>query len=148
MRLTDSALKRVNEFVDKLHHYVRDTEEIALDDGIDRLRDSVVKAAALLSFYDGHDSIELFEMLVAIEQGERWFKAFQKVFRDVSGSEFSRRCDELESYIDSGKGHMRTEAAIYRNFSYRTTEFGELSQSLTKQGRIRHHMRQGKWEAL
>lgn len=148
MRLTDAALKRVNEFVDKLHRYVRDTEEIALDDGIDRLRDSVVKAAALLSLYNGHEEVQLFEMLVAIGQGERWFKAFQKVFRDVSGSEFSRRCNDLEAFVTGGNGHMRTEAEIYKKFSFRTTEFGELTQSLVKQGRLRHHMKQGKWESL
>ena len=119
-----------------------------MDDGIDRLRDSVVKCAALLSYHNGRDNVGEFEMLVAIRQGEAWFKEFQKMFRAVSGSEFSRRCDELEAYIASGPGRIRREDSIYKRFSYRTTEFGELSSSLIKQGRIRHVPKQNKWEAL
>ena len=148
MRLSDGALKRINDFADKLHTFVQQSEDTALDDGIDRLRDSVVKAAALLSFHNGHDQVEDFETLVAIEQGERWFKAFQKVFRDVSGSEFSRKCDEMEKYIAAGPGRQRSESAIYKRFAYKTTEFGEISSSLQKQGRIPHVPKQPKWEAL
>ena len=148
MRLSPKALLRANLFVDKLHRYAQASEDTALDDGIDRLRDSVVKCAALLSYHNGRDNVGEFEMLVAIRQGEAWFKAFQKMFRAVSGSEFSRRCDELEAYIASGPGRIRREDSIYKRFSYRTTEFGELSSSLIKQGRIRHVPKQNKWEAL
>jgi len=148
MRVSMPALVRVNQFVDKLHRFVQSSEDTALDDGIDRLRDSVVKAAALLSYHDGLDEVGELEMLVAIEQGERWFKAFQKVFRDVSGSEFSRRCDELEKFISTGQGRQRTESAIYKRFSYRTTEFETIIGTLVKQGRIRHVPKQDKWEAL
>ena len=147
-RLTPDALARANAFVNKLHLFVQMSDDTALDDGIDRLRDSVIKCAALLSFHNGKKAIEDFEMLVAIEQGERWFKAFQKVFRDVSGSEFSRDCDELENYIATGQGRQRSESAIFKRFSYRTTEFNDISSSLVKQGRIRRVNKQDKWECL
>jgi hypothetical protein len=148
MRVSTPALIRVNQFVDKLHRFVQSSEDTALDDGVDRLRDSVVKAAALLSYHDGLNEVGELEMLVAIEQGERWFTDFQKVFRDVSGSEFSRRCDELEKFISTGTGKQRTESAIYKRFSYRITEFETLINTLVKQGRVRHVPKQDKWEGI
>ena len=146
MSIAPTALDRINQFVNDLHSYTLGRGDEVLDAGVDRLRDSVVKAAGLLSYHNGLKQIEDFEMLVAIRQGEVWFHDFERMLSEVSSSAFGRTCDEVEQFIMAGADHSRPESSIYRHFTMRPNEFNDTMQALTRQGRIKKE--KGKWRVL
>ncbi len=150
LRLTFShdALARINHFTDSLHRYAQSVHDRILDAGIDRLRDSVMKAATLLSYHNGNKRIELFETLVAIRQGELWFNDFKRMLNAVSTSAFGAKCDEMEMFISTGPNHSRTEAAVLKRFQYKLRDYGEIRDVLVRQGRVRMHGKKGLLEAI
>lgn len=148
MSFSPKALSRINKFTESLHMYALEKHDKTLDGGIDRLRDSVMKLAALLSYHHGNENIELFEVLVAINQGQRWFRDFQRMLGAVSLSAFGQQCDELESYVRTGADGKRTEAAVLRKFQYKMRDYEDILAVLSKQGRIRRLGKEGKLEAL
>jgi len=146
MSIENEALDRINQFVNDLHEYTLGRGDEVLDAGVDRLRDSVVKAAGLLAYHNGLSSVPEFEMLVAIRQGELWFRDFERILNEVSASAFGRTCDEVEQFIAAGADHSRLESAIYRHFTLRPNEFDDIMKSLVKQGRIKKS--DGRWRVL
>lgn len=147
-RFTKEAINRVNRFTEALHQYAIRQQDKTLDGGIDRLRDSVMKLAALLSYHHGNEQIELFEVLVAIKQGELWFRDFQRMLDAVSTSAFGQQCDELEAYVRTGTNGQRSEAQVLRKFQYKLRDYDDILSVLSRQGRIRRIGREGKLEAL
>ena len=141
------ARKRMNQFTHEVSVYAIETGEHLLQPYTVRLRDHVARAAALLAFSRHADKIELFDVLVAMTQGERWLKSFERLLRQVSNSDFGRKCDDLESYLSTGKDRKRLESQIFQKFSYRLGEFNEIRNTLQKQGRIRNVGEQT-WQAL
>ena len=141
------ARLRMNQFTHEISKYAIESGEQLLQPYTVRLRDHVARAAALLSYHHKLDSIGLFEVQVAIAQGERWLKSFEKLLTQVSNSDFGRRCDELEAFLASGKDGKRLESQIFQKFSYRLREFNEIRNTLQKQGRIRSAGEQT-WHAL
>lgn len=148
MHFEPEALKRINKFTEALHIYAAQRQDKTLDGGIDRLRDSVMKLAALLSYHHNLKKIGLFEVLVAISQGELWFRDFQRMLDAVSLTAFGNELDELESFVRTGANGIRTEAVVLRKFQYKMKDYEELITVLTKQGRIRRLGKEGKLEAL
>lgn len=148
LRLSDEALDRLNKWTHGLKKYCISKGDEVLMAGIDRLRDSVVKSAALLSYHNESEEIELFEMLVALAQGEEWFNDLDRILSDVSATSFGRVLDEIERYISLGSGRQRSEGMIYKKFGFKPYEFRDAMEALTAQGRARRIPRELKWEIL
>lgn len=148
LRIEAEALERLNMWTHSLKTYCIEVGDEVLGAGVDRLRDSVVKCAALLSYHNKQDSIELFELLVAMSQGEEWFRDLAHILGDVSSSSFGRLLDDVEQYISAGSRGQRTDAMIYKKFGFKPAEFKEATGALTAQGRIRRVAKEGKWEVL
>lgn len=149
IELSEEALVRINKMVHDMHAYAHRIGDSVVEAGIDRLRDSILKAAALLTLLMDEKEISEFLMLRAILQGEEWFIGLIKMVSEVSTSGFGRQLDEIVTYIASGKGQMRTEGEIYRKFSFRPHEYREIVDSLRLSGRIRREAGDDrKWKAL
>lgn len=144
------SVARLNKFVRELEEYAFKTGDEVVEAGVERIRDSVVKASVLLSTFKGEATISEQTMLRAILQGEEWFKSMLKMVSEISTSSFGREQDELVSYISSGSGRTRDEDAIYRKFSFRPGEFREIMDSLRFGGRVRKVTGDNKkrWQAL
>lgn len=144
------ALTRINRFAHDMHVYAQQKyQDAVLDAAVDRLRDSVLKAAALLSVYYGDTEITEFIMLRAIQQGEAWFHALIRMLGEVSNTGFGRTLDQVERYLSTGSNHQRQEADIYRKFTFKPNEFNDVMTTLRMAGRVRRVPNaQGRWEAL
>ena len=148
LRMDDDALERINDWTHEVNLHALSMQDDVLQSGVERLRDSVVRCATLLSYHNGLTSIGLFETLVAIKQGDAWFRDLQKILGEVSSTGFGRTCDEVEQFIALGTNKQRTDATIYKRFGFRPFEFKDVTDTLRAQGRIRRVAKQGKWEAL
>ena len=148
MRMEEDALARINQWTHEINLHALSLQDDVLQSGVERLRDSVVRCATLLSYHNGLKSIGLYETIVAIKQGDAWFRDLQTIVGKVSSTSFSRSCDEVEQFVILGPNKQRTDAAIYKRFGFRPAEFKEITDSLRAQGRIRRVAKQGKWEAL
>lgn len=139
MRMDKAATTRYNRWAEETMQFV----ERYGDDGIlipsfQRLKTSIAKAAALLTMYDQADTITLKHLLPALDQAELWFNDMVRMASEVSSSDFERRCDDIETFINSGEDRMRSEAAARKKFAkFRPQEFDEISKALMQQGRIR-----------
>lgn len=146
---TPEAEQRINNFSHSLQLYAQRVGDPAIGRGVDRLRDTVAKCAALLAYHNRQDQITEFEMMVAISHGERWFADFQKVLAAVSSTDFGRKCDDVETFIAHGRNGVRANSEIYRKFSLKPAEYSEITNSLRFQGRIRMVKDQpNSWEIL
>lgn len=149
MTLAPDALERINTFAHAAHVYAQRFNDDILDAAVDRLRDSVLKSAMLLSIIYGEREIGLYSALCAIRQGEAWFASLNRMLGEVSNTEFGRRQDQVEKFVASGDNHMQSESAIYRKFTLKPQEFNEVMTALQKAGRVRRSPHAaGKWEVL
>lgn len=106
---------------------------------IDRMKYSVIKAAALLSLYDGKDEVEEIYVLHALAQAELWYRDVRRMVTEISSSDYESKLDEVEKYIATGTDAKRLDATVRRQFArYRANEYDDIIQSLRKQGRVRH----------
>lgn len=134
MRFEPDALDRLNAFAHALHMACDDE---VLEAAVDRLRDSVMKAASLLAYYYGDSKIGMYPLLCAIAQGELWFEDLRRMLSEVSDSAFGGVLNEVEKFIAAGGNHQRTEAEVFRKFTFRPQEFNEVIAALQKAGRVR-----------
>lgn len=147
--ISEEALNRINKMVHDMHAYAHRIGDAVVEAGIDRLRDSILKAASLLTLYDRGEEVDEATMLRAILQGEEWFSGLIKMVSAVSTTGFGRQMDDVVTYIASGKGQTRTEGEIYRKFSFRPFEYREIIDSLRLSGRVRRETGDDKrWRAL
>ena len=144
------ALARLDKFVDDLHHAAQGQyADHVLDAGMDRLRDSVLRASALLAAFYESEHIELFHVLHAIRQGEVWFKGLVRMLYAVSSTDFGRIRDAVLAYVASGPDHGRLESSIYKHFTFKPRDFGEVMQALQKSGEVRRDpANPQRWAAL
>lgn len=149
MVLDPEALNRINKFADDLHTAAARIGDDILLAGVERLRDSVLKAAMLLSAVYKETTVGIYPTLCAIKQGEAWFNALVRMLGEVSNTEFGRKQDQVYKFIVSGDNHMQSESAIWRKFTMKPQEFNEVMTALQKAGLVRRSQSaQGKWEGL
>lgn len=149
MAVSPEAVSRINGFAHAMNLYAISSGIDTMERGVDRIRDAVAKCAALLSYHLGDDEIGDFAMMVAIRQGELWFRDFQRMLMAITSTDFGRLCDEVENFIAQGREGQRANSEIYKKFTLKPNEFNEITQSLRFQGRIRNVSgRPGYWEVL
>lgn len=105
---------------------------------LDRMVNSATKVAACLALYNGRTKIELSDVLHAMAQAELWYMDATRMISDISSSEYEKKLDEIQVFIEHGNSGRRTDSALRRKFArYRASEYDDLMNSLRKQGRIR-----------
>ena len=134
-----AALARYNQWAEEgMQRAERFEDGEAVVPAFQRLKTSVAKAAALLAMYDQTDKITLAQLLPAIGQAEFWFRDMLRMAGEVSASEFERRLDEVEAFIASGDGQMKTEVSVRKKFTrFKPRDWQEIFESLMGSGRIR-----------
>jgi hypothetical protein len=104
----------------------------------ERMRDSVLKASALLAMHEGEEEVTIRHFLHTLAQAELWFNDMVRMSVEVSSSEFERRCNDIEGFIASGKDKKHLESTVRKKFArYKPAEFDEIVRALQQQGRIR-----------
>ena len=131
---TPEALERLNEFAHEMHLM---SDDDTLHGAVMRVRDSVVKGAALLAWFYGDKEIGMYPLLCAIAQGELWFNDLRRMLDEVSDSAFGGLVDRVLTFLLTGDNARRSEAEIYRKFSFKPTEFNEVVTALAKRGQAR-----------
>ena len=147
MMASNEALARLNLFSHELHVASAQAQDPVLEGGMDRLRDNVVKSAALLAAYDRAPEIDLYHVLVAIRQGEVWFKGIVQMLNAVSTSAFGHTQDTVLAFIVAAKDHEVPESAIHRKFKFKPSEFNEIITALVKSGQVKR-VDGTRWRAL
>ena len=145
--IEQDALDRLNQFAHDAHVLASKETDDTLDAGVDRLRDSVLKAAALLAAYYREPKINLFHVLAAIAQGEIWFRGLVRMLSEVSNSSFGRQQDDVFNFILVQKGHEVPESQIYRKFRFKPSEFNEIMTGLRHTGLVKR-VDSNRWKAL
>lgn len=145
--IEDDALDRINRFAHEVHMIAGKENDDTLDAGVDRLRDSVLKSAALLAAYYHDEKINMYHVLTAIAQSEVWFRGLVRMLNEVSNSAFGRQQDDVFNFIIVQDKHETLESTIYKKFKFKPSEFNEITTALVKQGKIKR-VEGTRWKAL
>lgn len=97
---TDEAWMRLSQAAKDMYTHSKAKERFeTLKGPLTRLRETSVKCAALLAMYRGETTFTLTDALVAIRYVSEWYESMVRVVNETSESDFSRDCNEIESYV-------------------------------------------------
>lgn len=97
---TDEAWMRLSQAAKDMYTHSKGKERFeTLKGPLTRLRETSVKCAALLAMYRGETTFTLTDALVAIRYVSEWYESMVRVVNETSESDFSRDCNEIESYV-------------------------------------------------
>lgn len=141
MRFTDMAWERYNEWSLQITGVTdvkyRGMQNHPAQPSTERLRSSVLRAAALLALHERSKEVEYHHILHAIAQAEHWYTDMRTMADEISSSTYQKHVDDVEKYIAQGREGKRTKAAVFKQFaSYRLIEVEEWLGALHAQGRI------------
>lgn len=81
----------------------------SIEPSLVRLRETLLKCAALLALYRGADKFDTTDVLLAISHAEVWFKTLLRVADEIAESPYSRDLEEFEKFIaDEGGSVLRS----------------------------------------
>lgn len=97
---TAEAWARLSQAAKDMYTHSKGKERFeTLKGPLTRLRETSVKCAALLAMYRGETTFTLTDALVAIRYVSEWYESMVRVVNETSESDFSRDCNEIESYV-------------------------------------------------
>lgn len=97
---TPEAWERLSQAAKDMYTHSKGKERFeTLKGPLTRLRETSVKCAALLAMYRGETTFTLTDALVAIRYVSEWYESMVRVVNETSESDFSRDCNEIESYV-------------------------------------------------
>lgn len=138
VRIQQDAAKRLQDAKWALSTtFVNDRNWDILEPSLVRMGVTIRKAASLLAMSEARDYIVLNDVLLAIQAAEVWVNNLVKIASQISGSEFARACDEIETFIESKGGEVRRELVVRRFKNVETRVLASYIGSLIEQGRIR-----------
>ncbi len=129
----DDAFDRVGQWKNMvIFDMLPDEEERrAYTPTIQRMEMHIYRAAALLAMHEGHTKVSLPYVLAAIKIAEDWFDGFQQMRKQIVGSDFAARTNEVLRFIKSRSGKSCPISAVYRKFSnYSPRIVGEWIEAL------------------
>lgn len=129
----DDAFERVGAWKNMvIFDMLQDEEERkAYTPTIQRMEMHIYRAAALLAMHEGHTKVSLPYVLAAIKISEDWFDGFQQMRKQIVGSDFAARTNEVLRFIKSRSGKSCSISAVYRKFSnYSPRIVGEWLEAL------------------
>lgn len=137
IRLGPEAAKRLQHAsYDLLKQYEGGRMWDMLQPSIIRWKVVVQKAACLLAMDDQRTTVTLQDMLKALESGEIWFTNLLRVMSQISSSDFERSCDEIERFVNSKGGRVRSNALFSKFRGVRDNFMKEYLNSLSRQSRV------------
>ena len=97
---TPEAWERLSRAAKDMYTHSKGKERFeTLKGPLTRLRETSVKCAALLAMYRGETTFTMVDALVAIRYVSEWYESMVRVVNETSESDFSRDCNEIESYV-------------------------------------------------
>lgn len=129
----DDAFARVGAWKNMvIFDMLKDEEERKMyTPTIQRMEMHIYRAAALLAMHDGLTKVSLPYVLAAIKIAEDWYDGFQQMRKQIVGSDFAARTNEVLRFIKSRSGKSCTISAVYRKFSnYSPRVVGEWIEAL------------------
>jgi histone H3/H4 len=137
IRFSDPALARMNEFQKHVKGLIVASPRFeTLKGPIERLIISVAKCAALFAMDDKRDTIEVSDVLAAIDLAEEWYNDLQKIAAMISESNWQSDINKLEQIIVANGGRLDYGRAYKQFTDKRPQEFKELADGLEDMGRI------------
>lgn len=147
MRMDDDALRRMGQLKWSVHQmYQKHPQWEILEPSLIRFGVSVRKLATLLAMQEGHLTVSLRHLLVAISYAEEWLTSMVTMTELISDSEWKRLCDEVMTFVQS-RGERVKREIVYRKFASRKgKELNEQIADLVQQGLMEERSEQGsKW---
>lgn len=100
VRATDEAWARLSKAAKDFYVHSKNKERFeTLKGPLTRLRETTAKCAALLALYRGETVFTLRDAIIAIYYASHWYEAMVRVVNETSESDFSRDCNEIESFV-------------------------------------------------
>jgi hypothetical protein len=145
MNMSDDALKRLTQAKWQARELAKGRNEwTLLEPCMMRVGPNVRRAASLLALEDGRDTVNLTDLLIALEQAEEWLSNLFLLAEKVSASQWARDTDEIETFV-SGKGGRALYEVVMRRFKdRRNRDLLEQINSLQAQGRVKEVSAGGK----
>lgn len=134
------ARKRIAKAAKKFDELARSEERYDVLRGpLTRLKETLVKCAALLALYRGETTFTEGDALIAISYGVEWYQTMVRVVEETSSSEFARDLNDIEAYVRSQPEGV-SEARLnhrFRNMIHRSPrELQDRLDFLIRSGRI------------
>lgn len=136
---TPEAWERLSQAAKAMYTHSKGKERFeTLKGPLTRLRETSVKCAALLAMYRGETTFTLTDALVAIRYVSEWYESMVRVVNETSESDFSRDCNEIESYVRlQGEVSGAKLNHRFRNFIKRSPrELSDRIDFLVESGRL------------
>lgn len=134
----DESLARLEENSVKMEGVLRSSGRWDITEAaFRRMRDSIWKSAGLLAMSRGSTSIEIVDVLGAVEQAEVWLEGLLYASAQISSSQIERDAREIALFIRSKGDPWVSERVVFRHFSrYTPKEFAERIEHNTRTGMI------------
>ena len=87
----------------------------SIEPSVTRLKETILKCAALLALYRGETVFDIVDVLTAIYHAETWFKTLLTVANEIAESPYSRDLEEIETFIRNGDGTV-LRSTLLHNF--------------------------------
>jgi len=87
----------------------------SIEPSVTRLKETILKCAALLALYRGETVFDTVDVLTAIYHAETWFKTLLTVANEIAESPYSRDLEEIETFIRNGEGTV-LRSTLLHNF--------------------------------
>ena len=116
LKPTEAAKDRMSVTYKKAYNYLKNQKNWnIIEPALTRHVEAMMKCAGLNALYRGDTSVDLSDVLAAVEQLEEWLGNLVRVADMISAGDFQRRADELESFLRQ-TGGSATGAKIFHRF--------------------------------
>lgn len=136
---TPEAWSRWQQFTIDLETHAENhaTRAKVLDAPAQRMGVTVLKLAALIAMSERRQTVEMSDLLVAINYGTKFMRYAEYAARQVSKTHFARDLEELETLVVTAPKAV-TYASVLRHFKGRKTlrEVNEMIEYLTESGSL------------
>lgn len=134
---TDAAKRLQDAKWELSRMFEKDPNWEILEPSLVRMGVTLRKCASLVAMSDGRATIEMDDVLVALEAAEDWITNLTVVAGKISASDWQRACDDIEEFVREKGGSIKRELVI-RKFKHVELRFVQgYLDSLYAQGRLR-----------
>jgi len=113
----------------------------SIEPSVTRLKETILKCAALLALYRGETVFDTVDVLTAIYHAETWFKTLLTVANEIAESPYSRDLALIEDYIKHEGGSVSRAALLHQFKGLIVRSQNELNDRLNflvESGRVNH----------
>lgn len=115
--ITNAANERFAQFDERLLKLISgSSNEKRLEPVATRFVNSILKAAALVALSEAQITITLRHLLIAMEQGEAWWKDALRMVAGTAESQLDREVQQVESMLKARTGKEMLESEVHTLF--------------------------------